>query len=86
MKIKVKTNFCGEPEFDVEMPTLRKVLVELSKMMKSSILNPSNWGESLGDFKVYLNSVEYENLLHGIDTELSDGDKVEVNLVILAGG
>lgn len=86
MKIKVKTNFCGEPEFDVEMPTLRKVLLGLSKMIKSPILNPGNRGEHLGDFKVYLNSVEYENLPHGIDTELNDGDKVEVDLVILAGG
>jgi len=86
MKIKVKTNFCGEPEFDVEVPTLRKVLVELSKMMKSPTLNPSNWGQPLGDFKVYLNGVEYENLRHGIDTEMNDADKIEVNLVILAGG
>jgi len=51
MKIRVKTNFYGEPEFDVEMPTLRKVLVELSKTMKSSILTPNNWGEPPGDFK-----------------------------------
>jgi hypothetical protein len=86
MKIRVKTNFFGEPEFDLEMPTLRNVLIELSKIMKSSILNPNNWGEPPGDFKVYLNSEEYENLPHGIDTELNDGDKVEVNLVILAGG
>jgi hypothetical protein len=85
MVVKVKTNFFGQPEFEIEMPTLRKVLLDLSKKAKFSIFTPKN-EEVHGDFKAYLNGVEYEALPHGIDTELREGDKVEVNLVILAGG
>jgi molybdopterin converting factor small subunit len=85
MKVKVKTNFFGQPEIEIEMPTLRKVLLELSKKTKFSIFAPKN-EEVHSDFKVYLNGVEYEALPHGIDTELKDGDKVEITMVILAGG
>lgn len=85
MKIKVKTNFCGEPEFDVEKPTLRKVLLDLSKREKLSIFTSGNQ-EVLSDLKVYLNGVDYEALPHGVDAELKNGDNVEVTLVILAGG
>lgn len=85
MVVKVKTNFFGQPEFEIEMPTLRRVLLDLSKKAKFSIFTPKN-EEVHGDFKVYLNGVEHEALPHGIDTDLREGDKVEVNLVILAGG
>ena len=85
MAVKIKTNFFGQPEFEIEMPTLRKVLLDLSKKAKFSIFTPKN-EEVHSDFKVYLNGVEYEALPHGIDTEIKDGDKVEVNMVILAGG
>lgn len=85
MKIKVKTNFFGQPEFEIEMPTLRKVLRELSNRINLSIVKPTN-EEVHGDFKIYLNGVEYEGLPNGIDTELKEGDKVEVTMVVLAGG
>ena len=85
MVVKVKTNFFGQPELEIENPTLRKILLELSNRTKFSIFNPVS-NEIHGEFKVYLNGVEYEGLSHGIDTELREGDKVEVNLVILAGG
>lgn len=85
MIIKIKTNFCGQPELDLEMPTLKKVLIELSERIKFPILNPTN-EEVSDDFKVYLNGVEYEGLPRRIDTELKDGDNVEVTIIVLAGG
>jgi len=85
MIVKVKTNFFGQPELEIENPTLRKVLIELSNRTKFSIFNPVR-NEIHGEFKVYLNGVEYEDSSHGIDIELKDGDKVEVTLVVLSGG
>jgi hypothetical protein len=85
MVVKVKTNFFGQPELEIENPTLKKILLELSNRTKFSIFNPVS-NEIHGEFKVYLNGVEYEGLSHGIDAELKDEDKVEVTMVILAGG
>jgi len=85
MIVKVKTNFLGQPELEIEMPTLRKVLLDLSKKAKFTIFTPKD-EEVHSDFKIYLNGVEYETLPHGIDTEIKNGDKVEVTLVVLAGG
>ena len=85
MLIKIKTNFCGQSEIDLEMPTLKKVLIELSERIKVPIYNPTI-EEVRGDFKIYLNGVEYEGLPRGTDTELKDGDNVEVTIIFLAGG
>ena len=85
MIVKVKTNFLGHPQLEIEMPTLRKVLLHLSERDKISIFNPERQ-EVLSDFKVYLNGVEFEALPHGIDTEIKQEDEVEVTFVILAGG
>lgn len=85
MIIKIKTNFCGQVELDLEIPTLKKVLIELSERIKFPIFNPTN-EEVRDDFKVYLNGVEYECLPRKIDTELQDGDNVEVTIIVLAGG
>jgi len=85
MAVKVKTNFLGQPELEIENPTLRKVLLELSNRTKFSIFNPIS-NEIHGEFKVYLNGVELEDLSHGIDAELRAEDKVEVTLVVLSGG
>jgi hypothetical protein len=85
MVVKVKTNFFGQPELDIENPTLRKILLELSNRTKFSIFNPVS-NQIHGEFKIYLNGVEYDDPSHGIDTELREGDKVEVTLVVLSGG
>jgi hypothetical protein len=85
MVVKVKTNFLGQPELEIENPTLRKVLLELSNRTKFSIFNPVS-NEIHGEFKVYLNGVELEDHSHRIDAELRAEDKVEVTLVVLSGG
>jgi hypothetical protein len=83
--VKVRTNFLGHTELEIGNPTLRKILLELSKRTKFSIFNPVT-NEILGEFKVYLNGVEYDDFSHGLDTELREEDKVEVTLVVLSGG
>jgi hypothetical protein len=85
MLVKVKTNFIGQLELDIETPTLKKVLVELSKRNRIPLLDPDAC-EVHSDFKIYLNGIEYERLPDRIDTELRNGDQVEVNLIMLAGG
>jgi hypothetical protein len=87
MIAKIKTNFWGKLELELEQPTLKQILFELSKRIKFAILNPAT-DELQGDFKIYLNGIEYENLTDGINinTELKEEDEVEVTMVILAGG
>jgi len=81
MTVKIKTNFFGQPEFEIENPTIKKILFELSKKTKFSILDPTN-GEVHSDFKVYLNSVEYEALPRQIDTEVKRRDRVDRKSVV----
>jgi hypothetical protein len=85
MAVKVKTNFLGPTELEIENLTLRKILLELSNRTNFSIFNPVS-NEIHGEFKVYLNGVEYEGPSNGIDAELKEEDKVEVTLVVLSGG
>jgi hypothetical protein len=85
MLVKVKTNFVGQLELDVDTPTLKKVLLGLSKRNRIPILD-SDASEVHSDFKIYLNGTEYESLPEKLETGLKNGDQVEVNLIVLAGG
>ena len=85
MLVRVKTNFVGQLDLDVETPTLKKVLLGLSKKNRIPILN-SDASEVHSDFKIYLNGIEYESLPEKLETGLKNGDQVEVNLIVLAGG
>jgi hypothetical protein len=85
MVVKTKTNFAGEVMFEMESPTLKKVMIELSDKVGFPICSPES-GEIQGDFKIYLNGVEYENLVNGNNVALKEKDEVEVTMVILAGG
>jgi hypothetical protein len=85
MVVKTKTNFAGEVVFEMESPTLKKVVAQLSDKIGFPICSPEN-GEIQGDFKIYLNGVEYDNLADGDTMALKEMDDVEVTMVILAGG
>lgn len=85
MVVKTKTNFAGEVIFEMESPTLKKVLTGLSDKVGFPICSPEN-GEIQGDFKIYLNGVEYENLVNGNNVSLQEKDEIEVTMVVLAGG
>jgi len=85
MVIKAKKNFVGEVALEMESPTLKKVVAELSGRVGFPICSPDN-GEIQGDFKIYVNGVEYENVANGNNVVLKEKDEIEVTMVILAGG
>jgi hypothetical protein len=85
MLVKVKTNFAGQTEVETGTPTLKGVLLELSKKSQFSFFSDKD-EEVRSDFKVYLNGTEYEELPGEIDAEVKEGDQLEVNLLIMAGG
>jgi len=85
MAIKAKTNFVGEVALEMEPPTLKKVVAELSERVGFPICSPDS-GEIQGDFKIYVNGVEYENVANGNNVVLKEKDAIEVTMVILAGG
>jgi hypothetical protein len=85
MVVKTKTNFAGEVVLEMESPTLKKLLIELSDKVGIPIYSLEN-SRIQGDFKIYLNGVEYEDLTNHNNVLLKESDKVEVTMVILAGG
>ena len=85
MVVKVKTNFAGEVTLEMESPSLKKVLIELFKKVGFSVYSVEN-NEIRGDFKVYLNGVEYDDLTNANNVLLKQEDEVEVTTVILVGG
>jgi len=85
MVIKTRTNFVGEVVMELESPTLKKVVAELSGRVGFPICSPDG-GEIQGDFKIYVNGVEYENIANGNNVDLKEKDDIEVTMVILAGG
>jgi len=85
MLVTVRTNFLGQAELEVQIPTLKKVLMEVSEKNRVPLLDPET-GEVHSDFKIYLNGIDHERLPERIETELKNGDLVEVNFIMLAGG
>ena len=85
MVVKIKTNFAGEVVYELESPTLRKVLIALSDKVCSPICSSKDQ-RIRGDFNVYVNGVEYEDLAHGIDEPLNEGDHLEVAMIVIGGG
>ncbi len=85
MVIKTRTNFVGEVVMELESPTLKKVVAELSGRVGFPICSPDS-GEIQGDFKIYVNGVEYENIANGNNVDLKEKDDIEVTMVMLAGG
>ena len=84
--LNVKTSFAGQVALDVESPALKTVLVKLSKKTGVEIFAGQGSAEVKGEFKVYVDGVEYEDLPEGLNTRLTDRNALEVSLVILAGG
>lgn len=85
MVVKTKTNFAGDVVLEMESPTLKKVVIKLSDRVGFPICSPDS-GEIQGDFKIYVNGVEYDNISNGNNVVLKEKDEIEVTMVILAGG
>lgn len=78
------------PEVEVEHGSLLRDL--LDRLFRNSyfakeVMDPAT-GELLldGVFKILLNAVPYQSLPEGLDTELKEGDTLNLTLILLGGG
>ena len=90
MKISVKFSFNPRNiELDTQSPALGTLLGELSNNYSVRELEffDNDRKEVCFDCEVLLNGQSYQVLTNGLDTELSDGDRVEIiKFIILQGG
>jgi hypothetical protein len=89
MKINVKANFRieGVERDHVEMKgslTLGGVLIDLAGRSEFPFILPD--GKIDPEVEVLLNGLEYPFLPKKLDTDLKDGDEVEIMLLALGGG
>lgn len=96
MKIRLKSfNFdvvqsFGRDEVNLEQgrATLHRLLQELTERSggRIELISPHD-GHFNEEFIVLINGQEFRNLPQGLETELSDGDEVDIGLLyILEGG
>ncbi len=96
MKVRLKSfNFdvvrsFGQDEVDLEASraTLRTLLQELTERSggKIELISPHD-GQFNEEFIVLINGQEFRNLPQELETELTDGDEVDIGLLyILEGG
>jgi len=88
MKITFKATFNLEgTELETQSTTLGALLDELSSAYgtKAEFFD-SESKEIYPDWGLFLNGQPYGALPDGLDTELKDGDKVDIFGLILAGG
>ena len=89
MKIKVTSNFdLGLQTLDLEgRVSLRKMLHELNKRVPGDLNFIDSKTDDLDDFYVVsVNGQELPFLPQKLDTELKDGDEVQVAIVSFGGG
>lgn len=86
MLFSIKTNFAGQVTLDLESPTLKSVLIELSKKARTAILHGNDNDDVQSEFKVYVDGSEYETLPDKLNTKLTNQNILEVVLVFLSGG
>lgn len=91
MKVRVKNNFdttnsLGGEELELEEnTTLRSFLNNISQKIHFSIIDPkSNDVDSFVDLKV--NGQDYFLLPQQLDTRLSEGDELEIVMMMFGGG
>ncbi len=89
MRIILKSTFnLNEIEVETQSATLSAFLAELStdSMLTNVQFFDLGTGELYPDCDILVNGQPYAALADGLDTELKDGDKVEIILFTLAGG
>jgi hypothetical protein len=76
-------------EVEMESGTLGALL---DRLLRSSYFAKEVVDERTGElfldgvFRVELNDVSYHSLPQGLDTELKDGDRITLTLVLIGGG
>lgn len=95
MKISVKSNFdlCeifgqkGKAELEIQTATLRNLLQELSNRFQGRVeLIDPRTGDVDIDCFLFINGSIHYSLPRGLDTELKNGDEVEITFLGLGGG
>jgi len=92
MKIRVSTTIHMPevpPEVEMEPGTLCDLLNGLlrgSYFAKEVVDRKTGELRLDGLFRVLLNDTPYDSLPDGLDTELRDGDRVTLSLILLGGG
>lgn len=90
MKIIVKSIFePNERVLEMQSATLNTLLDELSNKYKAEgklFFDIVIRGKVAPLYAVFLNGQTFRALDEGLDTTLQDGDKVEINLIVLSGG
>ena len=79
MRIHLRASFDhGENELETESRTLRELLLELSRKYPKVKFYNKERNEVCFNFFVELNGQMYDTLPDELDTELKDGDTVEI--------
>ena len=79
MKIHLKASFdTNENEMETQSRTLGDLLLELSKKYPKTKFYNRERNEVNFEFFVELNGEQHDTLPDELDTELKDGDKVEI--------
>ena len=70
-----------------EKPTLRTLLQQVARKSEGAveIINPQS-GRVDDEYFILVNGRDFQTLPQGLETELNDGDEVDVGLTILTGG
>ena len=90
MKLTIKSNFdpgAGEMELPDSGCTLRDLMQELSlrNWRKMRFIDPQT--NDIDDFFIVLvTSQDHRALPRGIDTQLKDGDEIQVDVMTFVGG
>ncbi len=89
MKVTVKSNFeLYKVAFETQSAILGDLLDELSRNdrpLKTEFFDRER-REIYPDCEVVVNGQAFKDLGDGLNTELKDGDRVEIYLIMLAGG
>lgn len=93
MKIKLKSNVDlggpfreGEMELKSETVTLRDLLNEISSRCGASVIDPKIGEVDPNNYMVFVNKREHWLLPKGLNTNLFNGEEVEVHITMLGGG
>ena len=77
----------GKVELEIQSPTLRSVLEELSNRSQGRVeLIDPRTGDVEIDCFLFINGSIHYSLPRGLDTELKNGDEVKITFLGLGGG
>ena len=89
MKLALKSSFnLSETDLETQCATLGDLLEDLSsnhRLTKIEFFDGES-REIYPDCEAFVNGQSYQLLADGLDTELKDGDKIEIVIFTLAGG